>query len=53
MKEEDKIMSLYCLLKHYDIAKKKKGFSYWKFINRSLKGGDNDTRESGVLRKLL
>ena len=38
MKDEIKIMRLYCLLKNFEIAKKKKDFSYWKFI-QIQKGG--------------
>ena len=38
MKDEIKIMRMYCLLKNFEIAKKKKDFSYWKFI-QIQKGG--------------
>lgn len=34
--EEDRVMKIYCLLKTYDIAKKKKGFDLFKFITTFL-----------------
>lgn len=35
--KEDKVIKMYGLLKSFEIARKKKDFSYWKFIKLYIK----------------